>query len=227
MRELALDTETTGLSFIDGDKIIEIGCVEIVDKKITGPTFHTYVNPQREVSSAAAEISGLTYSFLKQFKPFPEVCQEFLEFVADDKLVIHNAPFDIGFLNNELSLIGISPLQNNRVVDTLVMAKEKYPGSPSTLDALCRRFSINSTLRTKHGALIDAELLAAVYINMSVELLQKGLFDTARDNGFINNSADESMKIIEPRHFELDETELAARYELLKKIKNPIWDRIK
>lgn len=223
MREISLDTETTGLSFADGDKITEIGCVEIIDKKITGKTFHAYINPQREVGEKAAEISGLTYDFLKKFKTFKETYQEFLDFVKDDRLVIHNAPFDIGFLNFELGEVGVSGFKLDETIDTLVMAKEKYPGSPSTLDALCRRFSVDSTMRIKHGALIDAELLAQVYINMSVELTQKDIFGAIQVNTDNNENFDEKI-YIKDRYFFPSETELKLHSEFIAKIKNSVWD---
>ena len=140
MREISLDTETTGLSFTNGDRITEIGCVEIIDKKITGREFHLYINPERELSKQASEISGLTYAFLKDYRKFDEIADEFLDFIANARLVIHNAPFDVGFLNFELQLVGKNLIDPKNVVDTLVMAKEKFPGSPATLDALCRRF---------------------------------------------------------------------------------------
>jgi DNA polymerase-3 subunit epsilon len=226
MREIVLDTETTGLSFVDGDRLVEIGCVEIVDKKITGKTLHIYINPQREMSEEAFKISGLTYDFLRNFKPFSENYGEFLDFILDSRLVIHNATFDIGFLNHELSLIEAPQIQSNVVIDTLQMAKEKFPGSPATLDALCRRFSIDLTSRYKHGALIDAELLANVYLHMSVEFLQKDIFDTKQnileDTDFFGKHA---IKNLKPRHFFPSDEERELHGNLLKKIKNPIWEK--
>jgi DNA polymerase-3 subunit epsilon len=228
MREIVLDTETTGLSYINGDRLIEIGCVEIIDKKITGNIYHTYINPETEVSEEATSISGLTYEFLKKFKIFKDIYHEFLDFISDDRLVIHNAQFDIGFLNHELKLVNEEPILSERVIDTLAMAKEKYPGSPATLDALCRRFSIDSTTRAKHGALVDAKLLVAVYLYMSVELLQKDIFG-------IGQNMEEALEIqdttairkIKKRTFRLNEFEAIAHEKLLKKIKNPIWEKIK
>ncbi|MDR1609664.1 MAG: DNA polymerase III subunit epsilon [Holosporales bacterium] len=224
MREIALDTETTGLSTADGDRITEIGCVEIIDKKITNNTYHVYINPEREVSREATDISGLTFDFLKQFRTFKDEYQGFLDFISDSRLVIHNAPFDIGFLNYELSLVGANPIDPENVVDTLVMAKAKYPGSPATLDALCRKFSVNNSMRLKHGALIDAELLAEVYINMSVELRQNALFANRK----CSTSGEQSRRAysIPDRVFTVPEDELAAHRESLKKITNPIWDML-
>jgi DNA polymerase-3 subunit epsilon len=225
MREIILDTETTGFLYSEGDRIIEIGCVEVIDKKITGNTYHTYINPGRKVSAAATEVSGLTYDFLKKFKPFKEIYQEFLDFVCNDRLVIHNAPFDMGFLNFELSLVDV-PVISCHVIDTLEMAKKKYPGSPATLDALCRKFSVNSTMRTKHGALIDAGLLAEVYLHMSVEMLQKDIFGTAQVVEDKDFTRDSSINILEIRDFALSKTELDAHEKLLQKISDPIWNKL-
>ena len=224
MREISLDTETTGLSFANGDRITEIGCVEIIDKKITGREFHLYINPERELSAQAAEISGLTYDFLKNYKKFGEIADEFLEFIAGARLVIHNAPFDIGFLNFELQRAGKNLLDSKTVVDTLVMAKEKFPGSPATLDALCRRFSVDASSRTKHGALIDADLLAKVYLHMSVEMLQRNLFGELTDN--VEQIVEIGLPVMQvsvPREFSLTNGEANLHMEFLKKIKNPIW----
>jgi DNA polymerase-3 subunit epsilon len=221
MREIALDTETTGLSTADGNRITEIGCVEIIDKNVTNNVYHVYINPEREVSREATNISGLTFDFLKQFNVFKDEYQGFLDFISDSRLVIHNAPFDIGFLNYELSLVGADPINPDSVVDTLSMAKTKYPGSPATLDALCRKFSVNNSMRLKHGALIDAELLAEVYISMSVELRQNALFANCKRS----TSGDQSRRThsIQDRVFTVPEDELIAHRESLKKITNPIW----
>jgi DNA polymerase-3 subunit epsilon len=220
MREIVLDTETTGFSFADGDRITEIGCVELVDKSLTGRTFHTYVNPQRDVGESATEVSGLTYEFLKNYRVFEEVYEEFLEFIMDDRLVIHNAQFDVGFLNFELSRVGGRQINPKNVVDTLAMAREKYPGSPATLDALCRRFSIDATMRTKHGALIDAELLAGVYVSMSVEVVQRSILCPASPETL----SEARQLITEVRNFQPSKEELEKHSEFLKKINNPIWE---
>ncbi len=226
MREISLDTETTGLSFASGDRIVEIGCVEIIDKEITGRDLHLYVNPGRALSEQAAEISGLTYDFLKNYKKFNEIADEFLNFIGDSRLVIHNAQFDVGFLNFELLLAGKHPLNSDNVVDTLVMAKEKFPGSPATLDALCRRFSVDLSARSKHGALIDAELLAKVYLQMSVATVQKSILGIMSDNLTValEDTASQYQQTYEPRNFLPSEEELAAHANFLQKIKNPIWN---
>ena len=235
MREISLDTETTGLSFSKGDRIIEIGCVEIIDKKITGNSYHVYINPERAVSMDSTQITGLTNEFLKDFKTFKEIYKEFLEFIGNDRLVIHNAPFDMSFINGELGLVNYNVLNDgtdkkivNEVVDTLSMARKKYPGSPATLDALCRKFSVDSKIRTKHGALIDAELLAQVYIIMSVEKVQMNLFSSilqpsnSNNNNKKNNVNIELLKNRNP--VQLSEEEINEHREFLKKLSNPIWN---
>jgi DNA polymerase-3 subunit epsilon len=163
-REIILDTETTGLSRAE-DRVVEIGCVEIVDLMPTGSTFHKYINPQRPCHKEAYMVHGLSDAFLKTKPVFRRIVDHFLEYIDGATLVIHNAPFDIGMLNAELDRLGIGPLQNE-VVDTLELAKEKRPGGRHTLDSLCNAFNIDSSRRTKHGALLDAELLTEVYVEM-------------------------------------------------------------
>ena len=167
MREIVLDTETTGFDPSDGDRLVEIGCVEIWDKMPTGQQFHCFINPLREMSDGAREVTGYDDAFLAQFEPFDVHVQGFLDFIADDPLVIHNASFDLKFLNHELSLLGLTPLATSRSIDTLELARRLYPGQRNSLDALCQRLGIDAAARDKHGALIDAELLAQVYLEMS------------------------------------------------------------
>ena len=166
MREIILDTETTGLSPAQGHRIVEIGCIELVHKKPTGNTFHQYINPQRDVPEKSTEITGLTEAFLKPFPVFGQIVDRFLDFIADDMLVIHNANFDMSFLNAELEWAKKPVLLKSRAIDTLFMARKKFPGSPASLDALCKRFDIDLSKRDKHGALLDAELLYYVYIEL-------------------------------------------------------------
>lgn len=166
MREILLDTETTGLSPAQGHRIVEIGCIELVHKKPTGNTFHQYINPQRDVPAKSTEITGLTEEFLKPFPFFSQIVDKFLDFIGDDMLVIHNAPFDMSFLNAELEWAKKPVLHKDRATDTLIMARKKFPGSPASLDALCKRFDIDLSKRDKHGALLDAELLYHVYIEL-------------------------------------------------------------
>jgi DNA polymerase-3 subunit epsilon len=169
MRQIFLDTETTGLLPEQGDRVIEIGCVELFNRKLTGKTLHLYLNPDRESHEDALRIHGITSEFLKDKPRFAEVVDEFLEFVSDAQLIIHNAPFDLGFLNIELSLLGRPPLSEyvSGVLDTLVLAKAMFPGKRNSLDALCSRLEVDNSGRSLHGALLDAELLADVYINMT------------------------------------------------------------
>tara|TARA_B100001173_G_C15945931_1_gene529203 strand:- start:512 stop:1177 length:666 start_codon:yes stop_codon:yes gene_type:complete len=166
MKEIVLDTETTGLSVRDGHRIVEIGCVELDNLIPTKNIFHFYLNPERKVSEKAFEVHGYSDEFLSTKQKFPEIAEEFLEFIKDKKIIIHNAEFDIGHLNNELVLAGKQKINNSNVIDTLELARNKFPGSSISLDALCRRFRIDNSKREKHTALIDCELLAKVYINL-------------------------------------------------------------
>jgi len=165
MKEIVLDTETTGLLVKDGHRIVEIGCMELDNLIPTKNKFHCYLNPERKVSEQALEVHGYTDEFLSQKPKFKEIVDDFLDFIEGKRLIIHNSEFDLSHLNNELSLIGKNKIKNE-VVDTLVIAREKFPGSPSNLDALCKRFRIDNSKRTQHTALIDCELLSKVYINL-------------------------------------------------------------
>ena len=166
MKEIVLDTETTGLSFKDGHRIVEIGCVELDNLIPTKKVFHYYLNPERKVSESALNVHGYTDQFLSDKKKFIEIADEFLNFIDGKKIIIHNAEFDIGHLNNELSLINKKNISKENVVDTLEIARNKFPGSGISLDALCKRFKIDNSKRKKHTALIDCELLSKVYINL-------------------------------------------------------------
>jgi len=166
MKEVILDTETTGLSVREGHRIVEIGCIELNDLIPTQNKFHCYLNPERKVSERALEVHGYTDEFLSTQKKFLEVVDEFLNFIKDKRLVIHNAEFDLSHLNNELALLGKKKLNSENVVDTLALARDKFPGSPISLDALCKRYRVDNSKRTQHTALIDCDLLAKVYINL-------------------------------------------------------------
>ncbi len=166
MRQIILDTETTGLSADQGDRIIEIGCLELLHYQPTGKSFQTYLDPECAVSAKTIEITGITDAQLVGQPKFADAVEDFLSFIGNDPLVIHNADFDIGFLNAELKRVGRPPLERVRVIDTLSMARKKFPGSPASLDALCRRFNIDNSAREKHGALLDSELLAEVYLEL-------------------------------------------------------------
>ena len=165
MKEVVLDTETTGISVRDGHRLVEIGCVELDDLITTKNSFHCYLNPERKVSEKAFEVHGYTDEFLAIQKKFSDVVEKFLEFIKDKRLIIHNAEFDLGHLNNELAILGKKKL-DNEIVDTLILARDKFPGSPVSLDALCKRYRIDNSKRTQHTALIDCDLLAKVYINL-------------------------------------------------------------
>jgi len=166
MKEIILDTETTGLFVRDGHRIVEIGCIELDDLIPTQNRFHCYLNPERKVSEKALEVHGYTDEFLSTKKKFSEVVGEFLSFIENKRLVIHNAEFDLSHLNNELALLGKKKLNSENVIDTLALARDKFPGSPISLDALCKRYRIDNSKRTQHTALIDCDLLAKVYINL-------------------------------------------------------------
>jgi len=166
MKEVILDTETTGLSAKDGHRIVEIGCIELNDLIPTQNRFHCYLNPERKVSEKALEVHGYTDEFLSTQKKFSEVVDDFLNFIENKRLVIHNAEFDLSHLNNELALLGKKKLNSENVTDTLTLARDKFPGSPISLDALCKRYRVDNSKRTQHTALIDCDLLAKVYINL-------------------------------------------------------------
>ena len=166
MKEIVLDTETTGLSVKEGHRIVEIGCIELDNLIPTNNVFHCYLNPERKVSESALKVHGYTDEFLSDKKKFIDVADQFLDFIAEKKIIIHNAEFDIGHLNNELSLINKKTISKENVVDTLELARNKFPGSSISLDALCKRYRVDNSRRKKHTALIDCELLAKVYINL-------------------------------------------------------------
>ena len=165
MKEVVLDTETTGISIKEGHRIVEIGCIELDDLVPTKNKFHCYLNPERKVSEKALEVHGYTDELLASQKKFKDVEEQFLEFIKDKRLIIHNADFDLGHLNNELAILGKKKL-NNDIIDTLILARDKFPGSPVSLDALCKRYRVDNSKRTQHTALIDCDLLAKVYINL-------------------------------------------------------------
>lgn len=235
MRHIVLDTETTGLSAKDGHRIIEIGAVEMVNLSLTGQSLHVYINPEREIDAGAQEIHGLSSEFLVDKPVFADILSDFTNFIGDDLLVIHNAPFDIGFLNAELSRCGHPPLSMDRVVDTLPLARQKYPGAQASLDALCRRFGVDNSHRDLHGALIDADLLAAVYVELQggrqpdLQLYE----DTGQHAPETASPEDTDLsgfiltnKPVRPaRSFTLPEQEAADHQTLIERMDNPIWLR--
>ena len=165
MKEIVLDTETTGISIKDGHRVVEIGCIELENLIPTKNKFHCYLNPERKVSEKALEVHGYTDEFLAKQKKFKDVGEEFLDFIKDARLIIHNADFDLGHLNNELAILGKKKI-NNEIIDTLTLARDKFPGSPVSLDALCKKYRVDNSKRVQHTALIDCDLLAKVYINL-------------------------------------------------------------
>lgn len=167
MREIILDTETTGLDPATGDRVVEIGAVELLNGSQSGKVYHAYINPERDVPEGAVKVHGLTAEFLSAYPVFARIADEFLKFIGEDRLVIHNAEFDVKFLNAELARLNHPPISFDRVLDTLPLARRKHPGQSNTLDALCERYGVDSSRREKHGALLDAELLAEVYIELS------------------------------------------------------------
>lgn len=221
-RQIALDTETTGLDPVKGGhRIVEIGCVEMINRVRTGRVFHTYLDPSREMPDEAFRIHGLSTHFLKGKAKFADVAVDFLAFLDDSPLVIHNATFDLKFLNFELGMIGFPALGPGReVIDTLMVARQKFPGAPASLDALCKRFNIDLSTRTKHGALLDAELLADMYLELmggaqsSLEFAQKALAGA--------NSL-EKIAYKEARLHDASAEEIESHTEFLKKLKTPLW----
>jgi DNA polymerase-3 subunit epsilon len=211
MREIVLDTETTGISVKEGHRIVEIGCIELDNLIPTKNKFHCYLNPERKVSEKALEIHGYTDEFLAKQKKFNEIEEEFLSFIKDKRIIIHNAEFDLGHLNNELSISGKKKI-DNKIIDTLSLARDKFPGSPVSLDALCKRYKIDNSKRTQHTALIDCDLLAKVYINL---IDQKeptlNLQDQDQENIETNLNVNYFKKIIKP-----NEEELKKHKEYLK-----------
>ena len=206
MREIILDTETTGLSISDGHRVVEIGCIELNDLIPTQNKFHCYLNPERKVSEKALEVHGYTDEFLSTQKKFSEVVDEFLNFIENKRLVIHNAEFDLSHLNNELALLGKKKLNSENVIDTLALARDKFPGSPTSLDALCKRYRVDNSKRTQHTALVDCDLLAKVYINLLDQKEPSLNFRNEDNEKKLINSNDISeyyKKIVEPTKEEL------------------------
>jgi DNA polymerase-3 subunit epsilon len=224
MREIVLDTETTGLDPKDGHRIVEIGCVELLNHMPTGGELHLYVNPERDMPAEAFRVHGLSEDFLSNKPLFADIAQEFLDFVGEDPLVIHNAAFDMKFLNAELAAVGRPTLPKDRAIDTLRMAQTKFPGAQSNLDALCRRFGIDNSARTKHGALMDSLLLAEVYLEL-IGGRQPGLALSANDSpGFQVAKVDRPYRA--PRPHAPSAEELAAHALFLEKVKDSLWTKL-
>jgi len=223
MREIVLDTETTGLSPRDGDRMVEIGCLELVNHMPTGETYHQYVNPGIPMPAAAEAVHGLSDKFLSDKPVFKDVADDFLTFIGDAALVIHNASFDMGFINAELARLKRDPVPNSRAIDTVTMARKKFPGSPASLDALCRRFEIDNSARTLHGALLDAELLAEVYLEL-IGGRQPGLILGAETSDSDTTQAIERVARA-PRPHDPTSEELAAHAEFIARLNDPMWGK--
>jgi DNA polymerase-3 subunit epsilon len=232
MREIVFDTETTGLSPQNGDRIVEIGCVEMFNRCETGRHFHSYFNPCRPMPSEAEAVHGLSDRFLSDKPIFADVCEDLIAFIADSPMIAHNASFDFGFINHELTQCGRPLVCTTRMVDTLVLARQKFPGAKHSLDALCTRFGVDRSQRVKHGALLDAQLLAQVYVELTGGR-QIGLTLVAERSGqapaaesFAGESAPVALVVRPPRPHEPSDAELAAHAAFLLTIKDPIWNRL-
>ena len=222
MREIILDTETTGLDPKMGHRLVEIGAVELINHTPTGVNYQTYINPERDVDPGAQEIHGLTNEFLKQHPAFGDISTEFINFLSDSTLIIHNAPFDLAFINMELSRLGVAPISSERVIDTLVLARKKFPGAQANLDALCRRFAIENRHRELHGALVDAALLADVYIEL-IGGKEPTLGLSAKKSKTV---AEDTARVYQnPRSFPVSEEELKLHRAFVETLKNPIWEK--
>ena len=225
VREIVFDTETTGFDVDKGDRLVEIGAIELINHMPTGVTYHQYINPERDVPEEAFKVHGLSYEYLKQFPTFIQIADEWLEFIGDATLVAHNASFDINFLNYELKVINRPTLDWSRVVDTLEIARRLFPGSRVNLDALCRRYGIDNSNRTKHGALLDAELLADVYLQLLGG--QEPSFMLSQESKKTEKSFDAgnvSREFRAARNFAISEEELAAHNDFLQnKLKVGLW----
>lgn len=230
MREIIFDTETTGLSPAGGDRVVEIGCVEMINKVETGRTFHAYFNPGRPMPSEAEAVHGLSDRFLSDKPSFEERCEELLDFLGDSPLIAHNAAFDFGFINHEFGSCGRPKVCTSRMVCTLVLARQKFPGAKHSLDALCMRFGVDRSQRIKHGALLDAQLLAQVYVELTggrqigltlvADTLDAGLVEAAR-----GDLAPVAIVVRPPRPHAPSEAELARHAAFVAGISDPIWNR--
>ena len=228
MREIVFDTETTGLSPAAGDRMVEIGCIEMFSRVETGRHFHCYFNPDRPMPSEAEAVHGLSDMFLSDKPRFSEMAEELLEFIGDSPLVAHNASFDFGFLNHELTLCGRPSVCMSRMVDTLLLARSRHPGAKHSLDALCTRFGVDRSHRVRHGALLDAQLLAQVYIELTGgRQIGLGLVSEAPESvtQVIGLSPAVDRPVREARPHAASPAELARHRSFIAKIVNPLWDR--
>lgn len=220
MREIVLDTETTGRDPRGGDRVVEIGCLELDNHIPTGKVYQTYLNPERDVPEEVVRIHGLTEDFLRDHPRFDEVAGDFLDFIGDARLIIHNAPFDMGFLNAELENVGRKALSHDRVLDTLEMARKKFPGARNSLDALCRRFGVDNSARSNHGAVLDSELLAEVYLELIGGRQQDLALAVAA-----RSAVTEASHAGPARAHEATAREREAHKAFIETLDNPIWKR--
>ena len=232
MREIVFDTETTGLSPQNGDRMVEIGCVELFNRVETGRTYHAYFNPGRPMPSEAEAVHGLSDRFLSDKPQFSDICEQLLDFIAESPLVAHNAGFDFGFINHEFGLCGRPAVCTSRMVDTLAIARQRFPGAKHSLDALCTRFGVDRSLRIKHGALIDAQLLAQVYVELTggrqigLGLVAELIEPTTTDAAPFADPATLVATIRPARPHAPSEDELARHAAFLATIQDPIWNRL-
>jgi DNA polymerase III subunit epsilon len=226
MREIIFDTETTGLDPKTGDRLVEIGCIEMVNRVATGSTFHAYFNPDRDMPSAAEAVHGLSITFLSDKPRFHERAAELIEFLGDAKLVAHNAGFDFGFVNSELEMCGMEPLSRERMIDTVALARVRHPGAKLSLDALCTRYGIDRSHRTLHGALLDAELLAQVYVELTGgRQIGLELAGSAEESLVVTVESAARQRTFRPaRPHAPSEAELAAHAAFLATVKEPLWN---
>lgn len=233
MREIVLDTETTGLDPRDGNRLVEIGCVEVFNHIATGETYHQYINPQRDMPSGAFDVHGLSEEFLSRHPVFADIVDDFLTFIGDSPLVIHNASFDMGFINAELKRLDRPLLPMSQSVDTVRVARRRFPGAPASLDALCRRFEIDNSARTKHGALLDAELLAEVYLELcggrqpglSLASAEVGASSETQAQGENGGLPSAGTEIRPARPHAPTAHEAAAHEAFIATLKEPMWLR--
>lgn len=232
MREIVFDTETTGLSPVNGDRLVEIGCVELFNRVETGKTFHSYFNPGRSMPAEAEAVHGLSERFLSDKPVFEDICESLLDFIGESPLVAHNATFDFGFINHELGGCGRPTVCNSRMVDTLALARQKFPGAKHSLDALCTRFGVDRSLRVKHGALIDAQLLAQVYVELTggrqigLTLVTDIVAAPIPAAGIARPAERAVAAVRPPRAHAPSADELARHAAFMAGIKDPIWHRL-
>ncbi len=224
MREIVLDTETTGFDPASGDRVVEIGCLELVNHVETGNEYHVYLNPERDMPAEAEAVHGLSQEFLSTKPLFNEVVDEFMDFVGESMIIAHNAGFDMGFINAELKRVGRPPISEDRAIDTVRLARRKFPGAQASLDALCKRFQIDTSAREKHGALLDAQLLSKVYLEL-IGGREPGLALATADKELKSTAKSQQREFREPRRHEASADERAAHAAFIASINEAIWTR--